>query len=57
MLDVVAEHSVALLTVMRAVVGAEGTSPPDGPTHPNPSHPLRAAISTFRSSSKTRKSG
>lgn len=31
MLDVIAEHSVALLTVVRALVDAEGAAPPDGP--------------------------
>jgi hypothetical protein len=30
MLDVIAEHSVALLTVVRAIVDTDGTPPPDG---------------------------
>lgn len=43
MLDVVAEHSVALLTVVRALVDADGASPPDGdgPGEPAPPPPGR----------------
>jgi hypothetical protein len=39
MLDVIAEHSVALLTAVRAMVDANGASPPpdgDGPDDPEP---------------------
>ena len=43
MLDVIAEHSVALLTVVRAIVDADGGPPPappepngDGPRGPEP---------------------
>jgi hypothetical protein len=39
MLDVIAEHSVALLTVVRAMVDTSGASPPpdgDGPPGPAP---------------------
>lgn len=39
MLDVVAEHGVALLSVMRAVVGTDGAAPPDGPDTPEPEAP------------------
>ena len=39
MLDAVAEHSVALLSMMRAVVGANGATPPDGPDAPAPQPP------------------
>ena len=41
MLDVVAEHSVALLSVMRALVGTDGATPPDGPDTPEPEAPPR----------------
>jgi hypothetical protein len=42
MLDVIAEHSLALLTVVRAMVEANGASPPpdgDGPRGPAPDEP------------------
>jgi hypothetical protein len=46
MLDVIAEHSLALLTVVRAMVDAKGASPPpvpppdgDGPRGPAPEEP------------------
>jgi hypothetical protein len=39
MLDVIAEHSVGLLTVVRALVDADGAAPPDSPGGPGPQPP------------------
>ena len=35
MLDVIAEHSVALLTIVRALVDPDGASPPGGTSPPD----------------------
>jgi hypothetical protein len=40
LLTIVAEHSVALMTVLRAMVeSVDATTPPDSPTPPDPTEP------------------
>ena len=39
MLDVVAQNGVAVLSMMRAMLGTEGSTTPDGPDAPEPEPP------------------